>query len=237
MSALDFTTRLNALKEVSETEVLSDEQKSVLNEKIEATLQLAEKAYEKVQEANNAYAEALNDGDEKKAQEVLDQYATFNDQLLSAFRLCEDYFVRLTWEDVSQFPHEHSVNNLLNLQAAVEALENGEVSTALDEYLWAVDNNWYAYDFSKETFEYFTDYVLNQPAERLMWGDGRVQGHNDLYDVIASLSEKEDGDDVSDEISYLKTCIENETVLLQQQVDLECEGLDALSSALTEMIG
>ena len=237
VSPLDFTTRLNALKEVSETEVLSDEQKSVLNEKIEAALQLAEKAYEKVQEANNAYAKALNDGDEKKAQEVLDQYAAFNDQLLSAFRLCEDYFVRLTWEDVSQFPHEHSVNNLVNLQAAVEALENGEVSTALDEYLWAVDNNWYAYDFSKETFEYFTDYVLNQPAERLMWGDGRVQGHNDLYDVIASLSEKEDGDDVSDEISYLKACIENETVLLQQQVDLECEGLDALSSALTEMIG
>ena len=236
VSPLDFTVRLNALKEVTDSEVLSEDQKSILNEKIDTALKLAEKAYEKVQEANSAYAAARNDGDEKKEEEVLAQYEAFNDQLLAAFRLCEDYFVRLTWEDVSQFPHEHSVNNLINLQAAVEALENGEVSTALDEYLWAIDNNWYAYDFSKETFDYFTDYVLNQPSDRLMWGDGRVQGHNDLYDLIHSLYEKEDGDDVKQEIAVLQACIDSEYRLLQQQVDLECEGLDALSSALTEMI-
>ena len=236
VSPLDFTVRLNALKEVRDSEVLSEDQKSILNEKIDTALKLAEKAYEKVQEANSAYAAARNDGDEKKAEEVLAQYEAFNDQLLAAFRLCEDYFVRLTWEDVSQFPHEHSVNNLINLQAAVEALENGEVSTALDEYLWAIDNNWYAYDFSKETFDYFTDYVLNQPSDRLMWGDGRVQGHNDLYDLIHSLYEKEDGDDVKQEIAVLQACIDSEYRLLQQQVDLECEGLDALSSALTKMI-
>lgn len=236
VSPLDFTVRLNALKEVTDSEVLSEDQKSILNEKIDTALKLAEKAYEKVQEANSAYAAARNDGDEKKAEEVLAQYEAFNDQLLAAFRLCEDYFVRLTWEDVSQFPHEHSVNNLINLQAAVEALENGEVSTALDEYLWAIDNNWYAYDFSKETFDYFTDYVLNQPSDRLMWGDGRVQGHNDLYDLIHSLYEKEDGDDVKQEIAVLQARIDSEYRLLQQQVDLECEGLDALSSALTEMI-
>ena len=69
-----------------------------------------------------------------------------------------------------------------------------------------------------------------------MWGDGRVQGHNDLYDLIHSLYEKEDGDDVKQEIAVLQACIDSEYRLLQQQVDLECEGLDALSSALTEMI-
>ena len=68
-------------------------------------------------------------------------------------------------------------------------------------------------------------------------GDGRVQGHNDLYDLIASLSDEEDGDDVAEQISVLKAYIDSETVLLQQQVDLECEGLDALCSALNEMIG
>lgn len=236
VSPLDFTTRLDALKEVTDTEVLSEKQKSTLNEKIDTAMDLAQQAYAKVQEANNAYAAALNDGDSSKADQILAQYNTFNDQLLSAFRLCEDYFVRLTWEDVSQFPHEHSLNNLVNLQAAAEALKNGEVSAALDEYLWAVDNNWYAYDFSKETFDYFTDYVLNQPSERLMWGAGRVQGHNDLYDLISSLYTKKDGDDVSLELSILEACIESETTLLQQQVDLECEGLDALTAALTEMI-
>ena len=236
VSPLDFETRLNALKEVSDNEVLSDDQKQILNEKIDAAITLAKKAYEKVTEANQAYAEALNAGDMEKADEVLKQYSDLNDQLLKAFKLCEDYFVRLTWEDSSQFPHEHSANNLIQLQGALDALENSEVSTALDEYLWAVDNNWYAYDFSKETFDYFTDYVLNQPSDRLMWGDGRVQGHNDLYDLIHSLYEKKDGDDVSAEISFLNDCIKNEYDLLQQQVDLECAGLDALSEMLKDIL-
>ena len=69
-----------------------------------------------------------------------------------------------------------------------------------------------------------------------MWGDGRVQGHNDLYDLIHSLYEKKDGDDVSAEISFLNDCIKNEYDLLQQQVDLECAGLDALSKMLEDIL-
>ena len=236
VSPLDFETRLDGLKEVSDNEVLNDDQKQILNEKIDTAVTLAKKAYEKVTEANQAYAEALNAGDMEKADEVLKQYSELNTQLLQAFKLCEDYFVRLTWEDVSQFPHEHSANNLIQLQGALDALENGEVSTALDEYLWAVDNNWYAYDFSKETYNYFTDYVLYQNEDKLMWGNGRVQGHNDLYDLIHSLYEKNDGDDVSPEISFLNDCIKNEYDLLQQQVDLECVGLDALSKMLENIL-
>ena len=64
------------------------------------------------------------------------------------------------------------------------------LTAALDEYLYLVDNNWYAYDWSTETFHYFTDYVLEQPVDRLMWGAGRVQGHVDLFDIINSLQEK-----------------------------------------------
>ena len=110
--------------------------------------------------------------------------------MLSAFKYAEDALVRLTWEDVSIFPHEHSQNNLLALRGAVEALETGDSAAAVDEYLYAVDNNWYAYDWSRETFNYFTSYVLNQSADRLMWGTGRVQGHEDLFDVIRSLLAK-----------------------------------------------
>ena len=70
--------------------------------------------------------------------------------------------MRLTWEDSSFFPHEHSQNNLTALKSAAEALKQGDSAAALDDYLYLVDNNWYAYDWSRETFTYFTDYVLNR---------------------------------------------------------------------------
>ena len=113
-------------------------------------------------------------------------------EVLSAFRFAEDSFVLLTWEDVFIFPHENYQSNLLALYGAMKALEDGDTTTAIDDYLWLVDNNFYAYDWSREVFDYYTNYVLNQPADRLMWGAGRVQGHIDLFDVIASLGEKYD---------------------------------------------
>ena len=71
-----------------------------------------------------------------------------------------------------------------NLALSIDALNKGDIATAIDEYLWAIDNNWYAYDFDKEVFDYFTDYVLEAPKEKLMWGAGRIVGHEDLFDTI-----------------------------------------------------
>ena len=151
-----------------------------------------------------------------KINEVLNSYQQLNTLVLNTFKQCEDYFVKLTWEDASQFPHEHSVNNIINLENSIDALNNNDVTAALDEYLWAIDNNWYAYDFSKETYNYLTDYVLYQNEDKLMWGTNRVQGHNDLYDVIHSLMEKDENSDLSDEIAILNNCLDNEKDLLKK---------------------
>ena len=86
----------------------------------------------------------------------------------------------------------------------------------MDEYLYGVDNNWYAYDFDKETFTYFTDYVLNQPADRLMWGAGGVVGHEDLFDVIHAVQDKAgtEGADYTEEIAALKAAEARQAQLL-----------------------
>lgn len=105
----------------------------------------------------------------------------------------------------------------------------------MDEYLYLVDNNWYAYDWSKETFNYFTDYVLDQPADRLMWGAGRVQGHNDLYDVINSLQAKDENADFNEEIKTLEDCLSNEKKMLQDQVDLEVKTVNELTDLLNHI--
>ncbi len=239
VSPLDFSTRLDALRESMDDTVMTAEQADSLNAALDEAEAAAAAAWDKVSEANKAYQEALDAGDTAKADELLAGTKELNADVLAAFKFAEDAFVRLTWEDSSIFPHEHSQNNLLALQGAAEALKQGDSAAALDDYLYSVDNNWYAYDWSRETFGHFTDYVLNQSADRLMWGAGRVQGHEDLFDVIRSLQEKY-GDSAADytaELARLDQAIETQTGMLDEQVAHEVSALAELTARLTQIAG
>lgn len=234
VSPLDFSTRLEAMRETLDDTVLTGEQLSELNSALDEAENAASAAWDKVSQVNGRYQQALDSGDTAAADKLLQESRELNAAVLSAFKYAEDAFVRLTWEDVSFFPHEHSQNNLLALRGAVEALEAGDSATAVDEYLYAVDNNWYAYDWSRETFNHFTDYVLNQSDDRLMWGAGRVQGHEDLFDVIRSLLDKYDDPsaDYSAELARLEEAVANQTSMLAQQVDHEVRSLQELTAQL-----
>lgn len=239
VSPLDFSTRLDALRESMDDTVMTAEQADRLNAALDEANAAAAAAWDKVSEANKAYQEALDAGDTARADELLAGTKEMNADVLAAFKFAEDAFVRLTWEDSSIFPHEHSQNNLLALQGAAEALKQGDSAAALDDYLYSVDNNWYAYDWSRETFGHFTDYVLNQSADRLMWGAGRVQGHEDLFDVIRSLQEKY-GDSAADytaELARLDQAIETQTGMLDEQVAHEVSALAELTARLTQIAG
>ena len=239
VSPLDFSTRLDALRESMDDTVMTAEQADRLNAALDEANAAAAAAWDKVSEANKAYQEALDAGDTARADELLAGTKEMNADVLAAFKFAEDAFVRLKWEDSSIFPHEHSQNNLLALQGAAEALKQGDSAAALDDYLYSVDNNWYAYDWSRETFGHFTDYVLNQSADRLMWGAGRVQGHEDLFDVIRSLQEKY-GDSAADytaELARLDQAIETQTGMLDEQVAHEVSALAELTARLTQIAG
>ena len=235
VSPLDFSTRLEALREAMDDTILTAEQVSALNGALTDAEKAASDAWTAVSDINSRYREALDNGDTAAADALLQQSREMNAAVLAAFKFAEDSFVRLTWEDVSIFPHEHSQNNLIALNAAVEALEAGDSAAAVDEYLYAVDNNWYAYDWSRETFDHFTNYVLNQSADRLMWGAGRVQGHEDLFDVIRSLLGKygDTAADYTEELARLEAAIETQTAMLAQQVDHEVQSLAELTARLT----
>lgn len=235
VSPLDFSTRLQALREAMDDTILTADQMTALNDALIDAEKAAADAWAAVSEVNESYRQALDSGDTGEADALLQQSREMNDAILAAFQFAEDAFVRLTWEDVSIFPHEHSQNNLIALNAAVEALEAGDSAAAVDEYLYAVDNNWYAYDWSRETFDYFTNYVLNQSADRLMWGAGRVQGHEDLFDVIRSLLGKygDTAADYTEELARLEKAIETQTAMLAQQVDHEVTSLTGLTAQLT----
>ena len=235
VSPLDFTTRLEALRSSIDSSVLTADQVSALTEALDRADEAAQAAWKRVSTVNQEYAEALHKGDTEKADQILAESRALNQAVLEAFRSAEDNFVRLTWEDVSIFPHENGQTNLAALDGAIAALESGDPSVALDEYLYLVDNNWYAYDWSRETFNYFTDYVLNQPADRLMWGAGRVQGHVDLFDVIRSLQAKAEGDNLSSELAALRSAREQVAADLQEQIGAEVDSIDALTQSLTQL--
>lgn len=237
VSPLDFSTRLSVLRESMDDTIMTAEQMDALSAALDEAEAAAGTAWDKVSEANAAYQQALDAGDTDKADELLAEAREMNANVLAAFKLAEDSFVRLTWEDSSIFPHEHSQNNLLALEGAAEALKQGDSAAALDEYLYLVDNNWYAYDWSRETFEYFTDYVLNQSADRLMWGAGRVQGHEDLFDVIRSLQEKygDSSADYTAELARLDQAIETQRTMLNEQVEHEVSALEALTAQLMQI--
>lgn len=241
VSPLDFSTRLSALSESMDEELMNAAQidgvpaKEALDAAIAEAQDAANAAWDAVDQTNAAYLAALDAGETDKAAELYAQSRALNTQALAAFKYAEDTLVRLTWEDVSIFPHEHSQNNLLALDGAIAALEEGDGATALDEYFYGVDNNWYAYDWSRQTFDYFTDYALNQSADRLMWGAGRLQGHVDLFDVIRSVQSKEQGASFDAELETLRAARESEARALEGQAKHELESVQGLTELLKAM--
>ena len=56
--------------------------------------------------------------------------------------------------------------------------------------LYRVDNNMYALLFDEEVYYHFTEYILHQPKDRLMWGAGRIMHHENLYGIVQQLKER-----------------------------------------------
>ena len=225
---LDFTTRLAAMKDSIDANVFARAgvDSAPLYAAIDSANTAAQAAWTKVKEQNALYLSALDAGDSKTAEKIYADNEKLFSQVLKAYKFAEDSFVRLTWEDINSFPEELPQNNLSMLYSSIDSLKSGDTKTAYDEYLWKIDNNWYAYDWSREVYDYFTSYVLDQPADRLMWGAGRVVGHEDLFETVKSLGEKYGtSENVDNEIAALNTAAANQTKLLsklsaQQTADL-----------------
>ena len=199
---MDFTARIEALEAACDGKLEID-----LSELYAA----AEALDGEVESINAGYAEALASGDAETAAALRESGLALDEAMFEIFREVAAATVAFDWEDNVVFPFEVTWANIEALESAIASLEAGDAATALDEYLYCVDYNWYAYEFSQETYDYMLDkmYVKAEGT----WGEGMIRfpGEN-LWTVIHSLMDKaeQEGPDYSDEIAALQESLERQ---------------------------
>lgn len=145
--------------------------------------------YRQVEVLNQTYAALLEEGRDSEARKLQNGVQGLERELLSIFREAQDSFVRLNWHDEVLFPQEAVRTNLSRVEDALACLRAGYAKGAL-EAIYGIDNNRYAFLFDEEVFTYFTEYVLEQPRDRLKWGAGRIVHHENLFHLVQQLKEK-----------------------------------------------
>lgn len=148
--------------------------------------------YEEVREINNRYSSLLSQGREAQAEELFQRERKREAELLRRFKLEQDEFVRIDWYGNVYYLHELCMEKIRLLGGAVKNLREGKISAALRK-LYQVDNNAYAFMFSEEVYRHFTEYVLDQPKDRLKWGYQRLASHENLYPLVTGLLQRESG--------------------------------------------
>ncbi len=177
-------------------------------------------ASEKLSEKNKEMAES-------------DSAAVYNKDMNYLFQDVSKSMFTIDWNEEFQFLHNYKQNNVKYLENAIKALEKGNVANALDENIYAIDLNWYASAFDKETYDYYVDQVLGEDAEN-SWGEGYLKSNADLWDVVQSLKEKynEKNPDVQREIEILKAELEIQKMDLNKVVQQEIESLNRITETM-----
>ena len=173
------------------------------------TEEVAEEVYDRIYDINEAGVDS-------------EQCREAENILLKVFKMVQDKYVRLTWEDAVVFPQEAAQNNLRYLKKAIRALKRKTPDAeAAFEALYEIDNNAYAFQFSKQVYERFTDYVLDQNSDRLQWGRGRIVHHENLYDLVAQLMNKyhQGAMEFANEIAELERVVERQKDYLRDDIE------------------
>ena len=205
-------------------EILSQTKKNQIGQEQIATaakklIQVTEEAQKKEKQSydqtaaiNARYHMLLANGNMEEAEQLFVENRSREAKLLAKFKQEQDCFVRIDWYGEVFFPHEILWKNIGLLQDSIDALEQSDVDKALEK-IYQVDNNAYAFMFDEYVYRHFTDYVFNQPKERLKWGYGRLLEHEDLYHVVKCLlkKRKEADTDYREELHYLKECYNKQT--------------------------
>lgn len=183
---------------------------------------VAESRYESRRSLNSHYRALLSDGRQEEAECLYLEAREAEKEALRRFKYAQNELVRIDWYGNVHYPHEILLQNIRLIGGAIANLKEQNLSSALRK-LYQVDNNAYAFMFDEEVYNHFTDYVLNQPQDRLKWGYRRLMPHENIYALVKDLLQKkeEEPDEISlsGEISHLTRIFQDQCRLLLQTTD------------------
>lgn len=218
---MNFSARFNAMRDVYSGEAID----------FDAIEAAADAVYQKAQDINTRYAEAIAANDPQATEKARGEGIRLNKATHEIYALVANAWIAFDWEDNIIFPFEQNDWNIEALETSIACLNEGDAATPLDELLYNVDYNWYAYDFSRETYGYNVERMYEKAAGT--WGEGMIRRPNtDLYDVIHSLMEKADlpGVDFRQELSSLKAALERQ---FKYRLELEAELSESATTLLS----
>lgn len=183
---------------------------------------VAESRYESRRSLNSHYRALLSEGRQEEAECLYLEAREAEKEALRRFKYAQDELVRIDWYGNVHYPHEILLQNIRLIGGAIANLKEQNLSSALRK-LYQVDNNAYAFMFDEEVYNHFTDYVLNQPQDRLKWGYRRLMPHENIYalvkDLLQKKEEEQDEISLSGEISHLTRIFQDQCRLLLQTTD------------------
>ena len=212
----------------------SGDQKELLTQ-LEAAEELGSQIYDWICRINGEY-QSLTERSAKKA--FREKWQPQGQKLLHIFRKAQDYLVRLNWQDEVMFPQEAAAWNIRQLEKARIFLEKNDITDAL-KALYRVDNNMYAFLFDEEVYYHFTEYILHQPKDRLMWGAGRIMHHENLYGIVQKLKERmnEKEPELDGEIRRLEAALRRQRAYYRDDIRYLKQSVSRIYVMLEEIKG
>ncbi len=203
---------------------------------LEALKSASEEMATQVIAVNDAYLAAWSDGDEDAMAERWAEGKVLTHQNLEAFQFAQDAFLGLMYERPI-VRHESPQENIQLCRLTIDALEEGDVVTAADEYAWAINNvlEWYAMYFSPEVIQIQDDMFWNpNNMDNLYWGTGKQFQRADVEAATRSvfLRYEEEGGDFTEEIQIYQDAIDQQMMLLKELGEQEALDLVTLADMI-----
>ncbi len=187
---------------------------------LEKLSKAADLAKEKIFDVNIRYANALKSGAEQSLIDTLrTEGRVLNSENLRIFKFVQDAFLGLMYEE-PVVPHEAPQRNIEEIEAVIEALESGDVVTAVDEYAWMINSvfEWYEMYFSPQVMDVHYDMFYGDAnRNNLFWGTNKAFVPAKVSEATRSLFLRydEENGDFTKEIGIYKKAIKDQREVLK----------------------
>lgn len=166
-----------------------------------------------------------------------DSARAFNTKVSRIFARIINELFGLDWYETYDFIHARNRNNIGRFERAIAAIKAGDLDTALDTELRGVDLCWYAYNFDRETYDFFVDQVLGENAVET-WAKGKVETIADMWQVARDLqSARADGKkELAPQIAKLEEELGKQREELKRKMAKEASLLTDLTAMMKDCL-